>query len=141
MPVVPDLVWPWLVRADLWPTWYSNSENVVIEGGGMELKLGSVFHWKTFGVNLESRVEELVPGERLSWSSRSMGIDSYHAWLIEKSQSGCHVLMEETQNGLLPRLSNALRPHHVSNYHQVWLEGLASKAKGGLPPPASAGPS
>ena len=62
-----------------------------------------------------------------------MGIDAYHAWLIERRPSGCHVLTEETQNGWVASLSNALRPKNMSKLHQVWLEGLLEKAKGGPP--------
>jgi uncharacterized protein YndB with AHSA1/START domain len=134
IPASPDVVWAWLVRAELWPTWYNNSANVVIEGGGPDLLSGSRFKWTTFGVRLDSKVEEFVPGERLAWSARSMGIDAYHAWLIEERPSRCHVLTEETQDGWLARLSNSVRPHNASRQHQNWLEGLSSKAKEGLPP-------
>ena len=134
MQVPPEVVWAWLVRAKLWPTWYSNSKRVIIEGGGPDLRPGSRFQWTTFGVRLDSRVEEFVPGERLAWSARSTGIDAYHAWLIEKRSAGCYVLTEETQNGWLARLNNYLRPRNMSQQHQNWLEGLLRKAKEGLPP-------
>jgi len=127
MPVLPESVWSWLVRAQLWPTWYPNSANVAIEGGGPDLKLGSRFRWKTFGVTLDSKVEEFVPFERLGWTARSAGIDAYHAWLIEKRPS------EETQNGWIASLSNRLRPNNMSKQHQIWLERLQEKAKGGPP--------
>jgi len=103
-------------------------------GGGPDLQQGSRFRWTTFGVSLDSRVEEFVPYERLAWSARATGIDAYHAWLIEKRPSGCHVLTEETQNGWLARLSNALRPQNMSRQHQDWLEGLSRKAGEGPPP-------
>lgn len=134
MPVSPEAVWAWLVRAQLWPTWYPNSQNVVIEGGGPDLKAGSKFRWKTFGVTLDSVVEEFVPPERIAWSARSTGVDAYHAWLVERRQSGCHVLTEETQNGLLASISNAVRPNNMGKHHEVWLENLLAKAKGGPPP-------
>jgi len=134
--VPPEAVWPWLVRADLWPTWYSNSKNVVIEGGGHELALGSVFRWKTFGASLTSKVEEFVENERLAWSAKGTGIDVYHAWLIERTQSGCHVLTEENQNGFLARLSNSLRPGNMEKFHQVWIENLLAVARNGPPPGA-----
>ncbi len=37
MPVPPEAVWPWLVRAELWPTWYPGFADVVIKGGGPDL--------------------------------------------------------------------------------------------------------
>lgn len=141
MPVDPGLIWPWLVRADLWPTWYSNSKDVAIEGGEHELKLGTRFTWKTFGASLGSRVEEFLPDERLAWSARGTGIDVYHAWLIERTPSGCHVVTEENQNGFLARLSNSLRPGNMERYHQVWLENLLVKAKSGPPPAPHSTPS
>jgi uncharacterized protein YndB with AHSA1/START domain len=134
MPAPAETVWAWLVRADLWPSWYPNSQNVEVEHGAEGLQLGSRFRWKTFGVNLKSKVEEFVPYERLGWTSRAMGIDSYHAWLIERRPAGCHVITEENQNGWLARLSHAMRPSNTSRYHQIWLQKLLEKAKSGLPP-------
>jgi uncharacterized protein YndB with AHSA1/START domain len=134
MPVSSEVVWTWLVRAALWPTWYSNSKDVVIEGGGLDLLPGSRFRWTTFGVRLDSKVEEFVPGERIAWTARAIGIDAYHAWLIEKRHSGCYVLTEENQNGLLARMNNLLRPSFMGRLSQDWLEGLLRKAKEGYPP-------
>jgi len=68
MPVPPEAVWPWLVRAELWPTWYPGFTDVVIDGGGHDLKPGSRFRWKTFGVRLDSKVEEFVEFERIAWT-------------------------------------------------------------------------
>jgi len=136
MPTRAEVVWAWLIRAELWPTWYANSKRVVIERGGPDLRPGSKFQWTTFGVRLDSKVEEFTPNERLAWNARATGIDAYHAWLIEKRPSGCYVLTEETQNGWLAQLSNMLRPQNMSKQHQNWLESLKRKASEG-PPPAT----
>ena len=136
MPVPSESVWAWLIRAELWPTWYNNSKQVVIEGGGHDLRPGSGFRWTTFGVRLESKVEEFVLGERLAWSAHATGIDAYHAWLIEKRPSGCYVITEENQNGWLATLSNILRPQNMGKQHQNWLENLQRKAAEGPPPTA-----
>jgi len=130
----PEVVWGWLVRASLWPTWYSNSEKVVIEGGSPDLLAGSTFRWKTFGASLTSKVEEFVPFERLAWTARGTGIDAYHAWLIEARPTGSHVLTEETQNGWLAGINAMLRPNHTHRWHQTWLEGLRSQTQKGAPP-------
>ena len=79
----PEAVWSWLVRASAWPEWYSNSHDVMIEGGARDLSAGSAFHWKTFGLSLRSRVEEFVPNQRLSWTADGTGVHAYHSWLIE----------------------------------------------------------
>jgi hypothetical protein len=133
MPVTPEAVWPWVVRARLWPSWYPEFQNVVIQGGGQDLGLGLKFRWKAFGVGLDSIVEEFVPFERLGWTARSVGIDAYHAWLIERLPTGCRVTSEETQKGWVARLNNAIRPMSVDRIHQTWLERLLERAKGAPP--------
>ncbi len=135
MDVPADRVWAWLIRAPLWPSWYPNSDNVELAGGSTtDLAAGLRFCWKTFGVTIDSTVEEFVPGDRIAWSSKAVGIDVYHAWLIHETAEGCHVLTEETQHGWLARLSNFLTPKRMVRFHQIWLEGLHRQARSGLPP-------
>jgi uncharacterized protein YndB with AHSA1/START domain len=135
MPVSPEAVWAWLVRAEQWPAWYPNSRNVhILEGARPDLAPGTRFRWWTFGVTITSRVEEFEPCERLAWSATAPGISAYHAWLIEKTPAGCHVLTEETQTGWLARLGSLLMPDRMHHHHQIWLEQLRVKAGGGPPP-------
>lgn len=133
MPVQPEAVWPWLVSARHWHDWYPEFRDVVIEDGGADLRAGSRFRWRAFGVSLRSEVLEFVPPERLGWTAQATGIDAYHAWLIETLPSGCRVRSEETQNGWVARLNHFLRPSSVASIHQLWLERLAKKAKTGPP--------
>jgi Polyketide cyclase / dehydrase and lipid transport len=138
MNVPPERVWEWLIRADLWPEWYANSKNVTyLEPSKGPLRLGTTFRWTTFGVTIVSRVEEFALGERIAWNARGTGVDAYHAWLIEKTEKGCRVLTEETQNGWAARLGKLFMPSRMQKYHQIWLEGLERQARGGGPPPAA----
>ena len=131
----PETVWAWLIRAQLWPTWYPNSANIqFLSGQSPDLALGTRFRWKTFGVTIESTVLEFVPYERLAWDAHGIGLDSYHAWLIIRTSQGCSVVTEETQRGLLPRLLKALAPKRTENQHQIWLERLKDNAGKGMPP-------
>src|ERR1700675_298748 len=84
MSAASEAAWAWLIRAQLWPTWYPNSSNVrFLEGSPPDLALGTRFKWTTFGIRIESTVLEFVPGERIAWNGRALGTDVYHAWLIE----------------------------------------------------------
>ena len=131
----PEQVWAWLVRATLWPTWYVNAANVrLLQGNGANLALGTKFRWRTFGVTITSTVLEFVPHERIAWDARAIGLEVYHAWLLQRTPQGCHVLTEETQHGALARLGNAVMPHRMYKYHQIWLESLARQSAAGLPP-------
>jgi uncharacterized protein YndB with AHSA1/START domain len=128
-------VWAWLIRAKLWPTWYSNSRNVWFRTGtGPDLGAGTRFRWKTFGVTIESEVMEFVPKERIAWDAHSLGVDAYHAWVLRETPQGCHVLTEEVQHGSLARLQKLFRPSRMYRGHQSWLEGLMAKASGRKPP-------
>jgi len=132
MDVAPEAVWECLVHASAWPEWYPNAANVIVHGApDGHLKVGERFRWKTFGVTIDSEVEEFIPGERIAWSARAFGLDVYHAWLIVPSPdggSGCTVITEETQHGFLARLAHALRPGQMHKFHQIWLENLHSRA-------------
>lgn len=121
-------VWRALIRAADWPASYGNAHDIVIEGGGTDLFAGARFTWKTFGVRLTSVVEEFVPPERIAWSAKAPGVLAYHAWLITPTDTGCHVLTEETQHGVLARAGKLLFPSRMGVWHQRWLEGLAKRA-------------
>jgi hypothetical protein len=126
----PEVLWAWMIRAQLWPTWYPNSSNVVfLDSSGPDLQKGTRFRWRTFGVTIESEVQEFVPCERLAWNARGIGVDAYHAWLFEPTQT----ITEETQNGFLAKLSSLAMPNRMHKYHQIWLENLRDKALTGLP--------
>jgi len=131
----PEYVWAWLIRAKLWPTWYNNSANVeIIRGSGPDLAEDTRFRWKTFGVTITSTVREFVPGQRIAWDAHAFGLDVYHAWVLQPSSKGCHVLTEETQHGFIARLGALFMPSRMYKFHQIWLEGLERQAQKGLPP-------
>ena len=78
---------------------------------------------------MTSEVREFVPGERLAWNARGRGVWAYHAWLIQKVDSGCRVLTEENQYGLLCELQDIFLPNRMHNGHQMWLEQLQIQAR------------
>ncbi len=133
IPAPPERVWSWLVRAPDWPSWYPNSRDVRLVGGGEELRSGSLFRWSTFGAALLSRVEEFEPPSRLAWSARGPGVDVYHAWLLEARAEGTHVVTEEAQYGALARLDHLLRPNRMYRGHDLWLRRLRECAIHGPP--------
>ncbi len=129
----PEQVWATLIRAAAWPTWYPNSKNVHIDGGGAELFANAVFSWATFGVRLRSVVQVFEPPERLAWTANGIGVEAYHAWLIIPAANGCRVVTEETQYGWLARTVNWLMPARMYRGHQLWLERLAARCRSATP--------
>lgn len=125
----PSTVWTHLVRAADWPGWYANASKVVIANGGRDLTAGARFRWRTFGVGLETAVQEWVENERIAWLATSLGVRAYHAWLIVPSDFGCRVITEETQHGFIARTGSALFPPRMHDWHQKWLEGLKARSE------------
>src|ERR1700685_753148 len=78
-------IWGNIVDATKWPQWYPNSKDVRIDGGDV-LKEGAVFHWSTFGLPLESKVNEFVPYTRIGWYgyARETAPSFYHTWYLKR---------------------------------------------------------
>jgi hypothetical protein len=132
VPAPAERVWAWLLRAERWPEFYGNAKNVEIEGGS-DLKLGTLFHWTTFGFRAHTTITELVPNERLSWRGKGLGASAYHGWVIRPCEGGCYVITEETQQGFIVRILRATLRNGLEKWHQLWLEGLSRVALRGLP--------
>jgi uncharacterized protein YndB with AHSA1/START domain len=129
MDAPPDAVWDCLIHAAAWPEWYPNASNVTVhDAPDGRLSAGARFRWKTFGVVIDTRVEEFEPPMRIAWSAKAFGLEVYHAWLIIPLADGCKVITEETQNGILARLGQWMRPGQMHKFHQIWLENLAERA-------------
>src|SRR5262245_55023295 len=104
----PERVWSWLVRATRWPEWYPNAPwvRVPVENGP-DLRPGTAWRWKTFGVAIRSRVLVFEPARELGWDAHSLANHCYHGWTFEPLDGGARtaVVTEETQNGLLNSLA------------------------------------
>lgn len=130
MDVSVDEAWNALIRAVDWPRWYPNAKNVrFLNSDKKTLELGTQFRWKTFGITIDCTVREFQPFERLSWSSDSPGISVYHGWHFTPQGERCHIITEETQQGIIPKAAQFLMPKRMHKFHQIWLEQLEEKAK------------
>ena len=129
------VIWQWLIRARLWPTWYSNSAEVqILSSPSLDLFADARFSWRTFGVRLISQVREFLPCERIAWDAVGLGVRAYHAWLLAETSHGVRVRTEETQFGWLARLNNFFLRNRMSYHHDRWLRNLRDNAERGIPP-------
>jgi Polyketide cyclase / dehydrase and lipid transport len=93
------VVWEILVDATQWPTWYSNSADVKIDGGQPRLAQGVGFDWRTFGVLIRSTVDVFEPNREIGWSVDKPQFRVHHAWLLVPERGGTRVITEEAQKG------------------------------------------
>lgn len=123
-----EKVWRHLIEVLKWPTWYPNAKEVsVINQSKDTLQEGSIFQWITFGIPLESKVNEFLPYSRLSWYGYAPGTKPsfYHTWYIVPQGSGaCLVVTDEVGKG--PDAA-ALRENNeglMHRGHDLWLATL-----------------
>ena len=83
----PDIVWANLIDASQWPSWYSNSADLRIEGGQPQLGMGVSFNWKTFGFPIRSTVDAFDPGREIGWSVDNPVFMVHHGWVLVRSSS------------------------------------------------------
>ncbi|MDT7671893.1 MAG: hypothetical protein QOC74_4676 [Pseudonocardiales bacterium] len=118
-----SVVWQVLVRAEEWPTWYPNSQQVKVlnENSKGLLNDGDQFSWQTFGFDLVSTVHEFVYESRLGWFG---GSDWYHTWLLLDDPAGCRVVMEEVGNGEDAANFARTTPDRMHRGHELWNQTL-----------------
>jgi predicted SnoaL-like aldol condensation-catalyzing enzyme/uncharacterized protein YndB with AHSA1/START domain len=130
----PEAVWKLLVDAENWSSYFPAENQVKILSGEPELVLGTKYSRVTVGFPMHLIVTECVPGRRLAWSTLvdgdKTGSSAYHGWVITPTDTGCHVLSEETQQGpfFLEELGRK-NPGALYRYHQEWVEVLARAAE------------
>jgi hypothetical protein len=134
--VAPEIVWQWLVRAPLWPTWYANTKGVRIETGDHRiLGADSKFEWNVLGLSLKSTIEKFEHGKQLGWIADNDLIHACHFWDIRATSGGCYVVTEESQNGFLPSFFFFILRPMMFRANELWLSRLDDQARTGPPPP------
>jgi hypothetical protein len=124
-----EAVWAHLIAAEQWPAFYANARDVSVGGDAAPLlALGTVFRWKTFGLRVETRVEVFEPPFALAWrGDRRIG-RGFHTWLLTPTATGCRVVTEEVQRGVVPSAARWYLRRGLRTWHQRWLEGLRDRA-------------
>jgi uncharacterized protein YndB with AHSA1/START domain len=127
-----ERVWKHIVEATKWPQWYPNSKDVQIMGGGDELNAGTVFRWTTFGLPLESRINEFTPYSRIGWYGYAPGEKPsfYHTWYLKADGDGCRVVTDEVGMGSSAAHLRASDESLMHRGHDLWLATLRWVAEG-----------
>lgn len=118
-------IWQHIVDASKWPQWYPNSKDVRIMDG-TALAQGTVFRWTTFGLPLESKVNEFVPYARIGWYGYAPGSapSFYHTWFLTPQGSGCRVVTDEVGMGKDAAHLRASDESLMHRGHDLWLATL-----------------
>ena len=130
----PEVVWKLLVDAENWSSYFPAEDQVKILTGEPELALGTKYSRVTVGFPMHLTVMECVLDRRISWATVVDGDETrssaFHGWVITPTETGCHVLSEETQQGpfFLEEIGRK-HPGALYLYHQKWIESLGGAAE------------
>jgi hypothetical protein len=65
---------------------------------------GSVFTWRSGGINVTSTFRVLEPMTHLSWTGVAFGTNAVHSWTFTPTDHGVEVATTETFDGWLPAI-------------------------------------
>ena len=76
-------------------------EEILIDSSTIEepLEAGTIFRWQTFGLSIESTIQEIDSPRRIVWSGPAQGITAIHLWTMTPSEEGVILHTEESWDG------------------------------------------
>ena len=121
-----ERVWQHIIDASKWPDWYPNSKDVRIISGGTALTDDAVFRWTTFGLPLESKINEFVPHTRIGWYGYAPGASPsfYHTWFLTRAGDACRVVTDEVGLGKDAQHLRETDESLMHRGHDLWLATL-----------------
>ena len=126
-----ERVWQPIIDATKWPEWYPNAKAVQVMNGTV-LGQGSVFRWTTFGLAIESKVNEFVPYTRIGWYGYAPGTEPtfYHTWFLTETGDGCSVVTDEVGIGKDAAHLRETDEGLMHRGHDLWLATLKWMSEG-----------
>ncbi|NLP11272.1 SRPBCC domain-containing protein [bacterium] len=118
----------WSVLTDLakWPEWNVSVKEMRLQG---RVEVGAEFHWKTGGMKICSRIEQITPPFTIVWSGRTMGIRAIHAWTFTTEKNSTRVRTEESFEGFMTWLFARPMRRVLAKALQQGLDALKDEAE------------
>jgi len=96
-----QIVWQVLTDLEKWPEWNESVQEMHLQG---EVAIGTEFRWKTGGMRIRSRIEEITSPVSIVWSGRTMGIRAIHVWALTGTNESTSVWTGECFYGIVASL-------------------------------------
>lgn len=119
-------VWARIVDARTWPQWYPNARDVQLPGGANVLGSSTTWRWSTFGLSIESKVQEYEEYARLGWYGYAPGAQPtfFHTWYLAPQGASCLVVTEEVGIGKDAAQLRETDESLLHRGHDLWLATL-----------------
>jgi len=95
-------IWKTFTDLNLWAGWNTVAGKVASGSGRIEEGGRFTFCLRPFSIPImiDSKIEEIVPGEKVVWTGTKFGIFSRHEFLFQQVANGVLVTSRETFRGL-----------------------------------------
>jgi uncharacterized protein YndB with AHSA1/START domain len=105
--VSTDELWPWVDKPEWFARWFSFAERVeLLEGNGVGSRRRQHGHWGKKASEVDQRITEHVPGERLSWEHEAERLDGKPAPKFARSTNFTIALVPDGTGTILRMTSN-----------------------------------
>ena len=121
-----DTIWSLQTDISSWSEWQPDIDASTIEG---PLEVGTVFRWQTYGLSIESTIQEIDAPRRIVWSGLAHGITAIHAWTMTPSEDRVLVHTEESWDGDPVRAEPEEMQQALDGSLRAWLQSLKHKAE------------
>ncbi len=96
-----DNVWKTLTELKQWPNWQSSVTEVNVNEPVNE---GTEFTWKADGIVFKSKIHTMKPRAMFGWTGKTIGAYAIHNWQFTEQDDVVIVNVEESLQGVLPKL-------------------------------------
>lgn len=96
-----ETVWATLTQIQRWPEWQKEVKKTVVHG---EIKQGTKFDWTAGGLSFKSQIHTSSPSSAFGWTGSTLGARAIHNWFLEAKGNNTLVKVEESLEGIFPRL-------------------------------------
>jgi uncharacterized protein YndB with AHSA1/START domain len=127
----PQTVWNLQTDVNNWSRWQPAITASKLE---CPLAVGSVFRWRSGGLNVTSTIQALKQNELIGWTGRSLSAQAKHIWRFMPQGNGTLVTTEESLDGWSARLLKLLTPKFLDKSLEAWLRNLKTQAESNYKP-------
>ena len=122
----PQTVWNIQTGINNWSRW---QPTITASKLGSPLAVGSVFRWRSGGLNVTSTIQVLEPNDLIGWTGKSLGAQAKHIWKFTPQDNGTLVTTEESMEGWSVKLLKLVMPKFLDNSLDTWLRNLKTQAE------------
>jgi uncharacterized membrane protein len=96
-----DTVWKILTDIKNWTKWQKAVSETIVLG---QIEEGTKFNWKAGGLSFESKIHTAKLNSKFGWTGSTIGASAIHNWTFEEKDYKTIVIVEESLQGVFPKL-------------------------------------